>query len=153
MADVSSDLMYTCSLIEFIGRERRLHRGEVVEQLGRPAVARVYRHADVLHCEHIGSVADAYIELAGIGTGTYDNVAAARYLVPDYWTVGEVFSRLVEDVAGDGREEELTDDDYIDTIMAVYASWITDALSNYNSDFYYQPRDYIRECYRAGDVL
>lgn len=28
-----------------------------------------------------------------------------------------------------------------------------EAISNYNSDFFYQPRDYIRECYLAGDVI
>jgi len=37
-------------------------------------------------------------------------------------------------------------------LMEVYASWISDAISNYNTDFYYQSRDYICECYREGKV-
>lgn len=139
-----SALMYTCSLIEYIGRERRLRRGEVVAGLGEEAVARIYRHADVLHSEPIASVADEYAELCDLGKGTYDNVAACRYEVPDYWTVGEVFERLVEDVC---------QGDVVATLVEVYSSWMCDAIGNYNSDLYYQPRDYLRECYLAGEVL
>ena len=76
--------------------------------------------------------------------GTFDNVTTCRYEAPDYWTMGEVFERLIEDVS---------DGDVIATLRKVYASWICDALSNYNSDLYYQPRDYLRECYLAGEVL
>jgi hypothetical protein len=36
--------------------------------------------------------------------------------------------------------------------MEVYLSWIDAALSNYNTDFYYQPRDYIYECYKEGKI-
>jgi hypothetical protein len=27
-----------------------------------------------------------------------------------------------------------------------------DSLSNYNSDLFYQPRDYLRECYLGGEI-
>ena len=37
--------------------------------------------------------------------------------------------------------------------MEVYFYWIDAAISNYNTDFYYQSRDYIYECYMAGKVL
>lgn len=141
-----SDLFFTCSLIEFIGRDRKLARADVVSALGDEHLRRIYSHAEVLHCEPIEAVADAYIELAGIGTGDFDNVAAARYLVPDHWTVGAVFARLIEDVCP-------SDGEVIPTLRAVYASWICGAISNYNTDFYYQPRAYIAECYRQGAVL
>ena len=142
----NSALFFTCSLVEYIGRERKLTRRSVVSALGESHIRRIYSHADVLHCEPIAAVADAYIELADIGTGDFDNVAAARYLVPDYWTIGEVFARLIEDVRAPG-------DDAVSVLRDVYGSWISDALSNYNTDFYYQPRDYIAECYRQGTVL
>lgn len=141
-----SSLFFTCSLIEFIGRERKLACGDVAHALGQGHLRRIYSHADVLHCEPIAAVADAYVELAGIGTGDFDNVATARYLVPDYWAIGDVFARLIEDVCPG-------EDEVVPTIEAVYASWISDAISNYNTDFYYQPRDYIAECYRQGTVL
>ncbi len=141
-----SNLFFTCSLIEFIGRERKLVRRDVVSALGQGNLRRIYSHADVLHCEPIAAVAGAYVELAGIGTDDFDNVAAARYLVPDYWAIGDVFARLIEDVCPGEAE-------VVPTLEAVYASWISDAISNYNTDFYYQPRDYIAECYRQGTVL
>lgn len=68
-----------------------------------------------------------------------DNVAACRYTVPDYWTIGEVYERLIEDVTGEDEDDE----HLIDHLMEVYTSWIDDAISNYNSDFYYQSRDYL----------
>ena len=35
-----------------------------------------------------------------------DNVAACRYTVPDYWTIGEVYERLIEDVTGEDEDDE-----------------------------------------------
>ena len=139
-----SALMFTCSLIEYIGRERKLKRSDVVRALGENAIGRIYRHADVLHSEPIEHVASEYIELARIPAGSFDNVSACRYEVPDYWTIGEVYERLIEDVPCDGP---------VKGIIEVYTSWIDDAISNYNSDFFYQPRDYLRECYLVGEPL
>ena len=138
-----SALMYTCSLIEYIGRQQKLSRSDVVKALGKDLIKRIYKYADVLHCEPIERVADEYIQIANIGTGDFDNVAKCRYDVPDYWTIGEVYERLIEDVG---------DDDAANSIFTVYNSWINDAISNYNSDFYYQPRDYIKECYLENQV-
>ena len=39
------------------------------------------------------------------------------------------------------------------TNTQVFTSWIDGLLSDYNSAFYYQPRDYIAECYRQKMVL
>lgn len=41
----------------------------------------------------------------------------------------------------------------VETLLAVYTSWIDEKLSDYNSSFYYEPRDYIAECSRQGTVL
>lgn len=144
MTKYDSDLMFLCSLIEYIGRRQKRSRSEVVEELGKQTITRIYKYADVLHCEPIERVADEFVTLAGIGTGDYDNVAGCKYEVPDYWAIGEVYERLIEDVM---------QTDVIDTLLAVYSSWISEAISNYNSDFFYQPRDYIRECYLAGEVI
>lgn len=111
----NSALFYTCSLIEFIGREQKLRRSELVSLLGEKTIARIYRYADVFHCEPIEKAAGGFIENKNIPRGSYDNVAACRYTVPDYWTIGE-------------------------------------ALSNYNTDFYYQSWDYIFECYKEGKI-
>ena len=60
-----NDLFYVCSLIEYIGRERKLRRGDVVAALGEEAIRRIYRYADTFHCEQIAKVADDFIALPG----------------------------------------------------------------------------------------
>lgn len=142
----NSALFYTCSLIEFIGRERKLKRSELVQFFGKKVIERIYRYADVFHCEPIEKTADDFITNLNIPTGSFDNVSSCRYNVPDYWTIGEVYERLIEDVPGDDT------DHLIDILIEVYTSWIDDAISNYNTDFYYQSREYIFECYREGKV-
>ena len=144
MTKNDSALFYTCSLIEFMSRLRHLKRNVLVNLLGETIIGRIYRNSDVLHCEVIDSVADKFIELANIPEGDFDNVAACKYNVPDYWTIGAVYERLIEDVSDEINAK---------SIMTVYNSWVNDAISNYNTDFYYQPRDYIRECYLEGKVL
>lgn len=142
----NSDLFYTCSLIEYIGRKQKQKRETVVKLLGRETIRRIYRYADVFHCEPIAKTADDFIHICNIPVGAYDNLEKAKYEIPDYWTIGEVYERLIEDVSEDSTEA------IVDTIMAVYGSWISDAISNYNTDFYYQSREYICQCYTEGEV-
>ena len=140
-----NDLFYVCSLIEYIGRERKLRRADVVSALGEDSIRRIYRYADTFHCEQIAKVADDFITLRSIPSGDFDNVAKCRYAVPGYWDIGAVYARLIEVVA-DGA-------DPVSKLMEVYASWMSDALSRFNSDLFYQSRGYIAECYRAGRIL
>ena len=139
-----SDLFFTCSLIEYIGRKCKLQRKQVIEYLGIEYLKRIYKYAGTLHCEPIEKVADDYIGMRKIPVGDFDNVKACKYEVPDYWTIGEVYGRLIEDTGGD---------DIIEILVEVYNSWISDAISNFNSDFYYQSREYIYECYQQGKLV
>ena len=123
-----------------------MNRSELVRVMGEKTIRRIYRYADVFHCEPIEKIADDFITNLNIPKGAFDNVASCRYDVPDYWTIGEVYERLIEDISGDDEEH------IIDRLVEVYTSWINTAISNYNSDFYYQPRDYIRVCYEEGQV-
>lgn len=141
----NNDLFYTCSLIEYIGRSVKRTRKETVDFLGKDRIAQIYQYADVFHCEPIEKVADEWTRESGIIPGTFDNVAECRYRVPDYWDIGEVYERLIEDC--------YDDDQILCGIWEVYHSWIDDHISDYNTDFYYQPRDYIAECYRESKVL
>lgn len=141
----TNNLFYTCSLIEYIGRTVKRRRKEVVEQLGKETIERIYKYADVFHCEPIEKVADEFIEKCRIQKGDFDNEKECRYTVPDYWTIGEVYERLIEDV---GEDESI-----IDTLMNVYQSWIDRFLSDYNIAVYYQSREYIAACYKEGEIL
>lgn len=138
-------LFYTCSLIEYIGRQQKQKRSSIVKYLGKDTLKRIYEYSDVFHCEVIQQVADEFISICSIPEGNFDNVASCKYSVPDYWTIGEVYERLIEDI-------NFQDNDVISCLYKIYTSWIDDEISNYNTDFYYQPRDYIRECYKEGLV-
>lgn len=144
MAD-SNALFFTCSLIEQLGRKLKQPRGQVVKMLGDAGVKYLLRDADILHCEPIEKVAEDVITEFHLEPGTYDNVAAAEFAVPDIWTVGKVYARLIEDVSHDGCTAS--------ELQAVYTSWIDGAISDYNSSFYYEPREYLAESYREGRVL
>ena len=141
----NNHLFFTCSLIEYIGRRMKRARKEVVDYLGKDRIARIYEYADVFHCEPIEKVAAEFIEESGITEGNFDNVKECRYSVPDYWDIGEVYERLIED--------SYADEQIVDGIWEVYHSWIDAHISDYNTDFYYQPRDYIAACYKEGVVL
>lgn len=112
---------------------------------GKKAYSSVYEHADVFHCEPIEKVAEELIEECKIPKGSFDNVGACRYNVPDYWDIGEVYERLIED--------SYSDQDIEKGLWQVYHSWIDSSISDYNTDFYYQPRDYLAACYQDGSIL
>lgn len=85
----------------------RIHRKEnetasekVADYLGKH-IHRIYEHADVFHCEPIEKMAEELIEECNIPKGSFDNVGACRYTVPDYWDIGEVYERLIEDSYSD----------------------------------------------------
>ena len=67
--------------------------------------------------------------------------------MPDYWTIGKVYARLIEDISEDDIES------VINHLIEVYTSWISDAISNYNTDFFYQSREYIRVCCQEGEIF
>lgn len=78
---------FTCSLIEYMGRDRKRKRSEIVDCLGRERLERIYRYADVLHCEPIAKAADEFITQCQIRMGnmimlknaaTLQNVTAGR---------------------------------------------------------------------------
>ena len=137
-------LFFTCSLIEYIARITHNRRADVVDYLG-DNIRNIYKYADVFHCEPIEKVADDFIERNNVPTGDYDNMKTSKYEVPDYWDIGEVFERLIEDIS----DEKIS----ADIIIEVFSSWLAEKILNFNSDLYYQPREYLAECYRAGKIL
>lgn len=140
----SNALFYTCSLIEYITRATKHTHREVILMLASD-VDRIYKYHDVFHCEPIEKVANDFIQRCKITQGNIDYLSRCKYDIPDYWDIGEVFQRLIEDCFEPTR--------YIDGIKEVFSSWMAIKLSNYNSDLYYQPRDYLAECYRIGELL
>ncbi len=148
----NNDLFYTCSLIEYIGRAKKQKRSYVVAALGEKNLKQIYSYADVFHCEPIANTAGEFMETCGIEEGSFDNVAACKYEVPDYWTIGEVYARLIEDSLPKETLPNETDV-IVSKLIEVYSSWMDEAIQNYNTDFFYQPREYIAACFKEGSVL
>lgn len=146
----NNSLFFTCSLIEFIGRRMKKKRSDTVKALGDELLTRILRYADVLHCEPIERVADEFISLSGISEGSFDNAAQCRYRLPDCWDIGEVYCRLIEDILDEGENSV---NEILSALKEVYSSEISDRISDYNTDFYYQSRNYIKACYLAGEIL
>ncbi len=145
----NSSLFYVCSLLEYIGRLCKLERSVLVSKLGKENIKRLYKDAETLHCEPIEKIADEVISIYKIESGDYDNVAKCHYEVPDYWTIGEVYERLIEDICGDNNDTDFI----IENLFMIYTSWMDKAISNYNTDFFYQSREYIYESWKAGEIL
>ena len=140
----NNSLFYTCSLIEFISRQTKNNRKDVIEYLGED-LERIYNYEDVFHCEPIEKVANDFIIRNNISTGNFDNISKCKYNILDYWEIGEVFERLIEDI--------YDEKDIFRGIREVYSSWLAEKILNFNSDLYYQSRQYLAECYKAGKII
>ena len=140
----NNSLFYTCSLIEFISRQTKNNRKDIIKYLGED-LERIYNYEDVFHCEPIEKVANDFIIRNNISTGNFDNISKCKYNIPDYWEIGEVFERLIEDI--------YDEKDVFRGIREVYSSWLAEKTLNFNSDLYYQSRQYLAECYKAGKII
>ena len=120
----NNSLFYTCSLIEFISRQTKNNRKDIIEYLGED-LERIYNYGDVFHCEPIEKVANDFIIRNNISTGKFDNISKCKYNIPDYWEIGEVFERLIEDI--------YDEKDVFRGIREVYSSWLAEKILNFNS--------------------
>lgn len=89
----------------------------------------------------------SYCDHALVNSRNYKNVREC-HIQPDWLLVYRIVQDRIEDVTGEDEDDE----HLIDHLMEVYTSWIDDAISNYNSDFYYQSRDYLFACYQEGEI-
>lgn len=142
-----NDLFYTCSLIDYMARKTKNTRADIVNQLGKKRIEKIYDLADVYHCDNIERVSSDFIDEAQIKIGTFDNVQDCRYAIPSYWDIGKVYKRLIKQVA---QEEEKN---VIDALMEIYNSFISPKIDDYNSSLYYENPSYLLECYREKKIL
>lgn len=139
------DIFYVCSLIEYISRETNNHRSDVIAYFSVNDVARQLKLAEVNHCLPFEQVSDEMIEEYHIQNGEYDTVGECKYTVPSFTAIGKVYQRLVLAVA----EKEYA----AQTIIQVFSSFISDEISNFNSNVYYSNPDYLKCSYLEGKLL
>ena len=78
--------------------------------------------------------------------GTFDNVSACKYTVPTVTSIGRVYQTLILDVMK-------LYENIVETIKKVYSSFISEEISDFNSNVYYSNPDYIKCSYEAGELL
>lgn len=139
------DIYYVCSLIEFIARKTKNHRQDVIRRFSKADVERQLRLAEVNHCLSFEQVADELIEDYGISDGDFDTVKECRYDVPSFLSIGMLYQELVLST--------MKNEDAAQGIIDVFSSFISDEISDFNSNVYYTNPDYLRCSYLEGKML
>ena len=139
------DIYYVCSLIEFIARKTKNHRQDVIRHFSKADVERQLRLAEVNHCLSFEQVADELIEDYGISDGDFDTVKECRYDVPSFLSIGMLYQELVLST--------MKTEDVAQGIIDVFSSFISDEISDFNSNVYYTNPDYLRCSYLEGKML
>ena len=139
------DIYYVCSLIEFIARKTKNHRQDVIRHFSKADVERQLRLAEVNHCLSFEQVADELIEDYGISDGDFDTVKECRYDVPSFLYIGMLYQELVLST--------MKNEDAAQGIIDIFSSFISDEISDFNSNVYYTNPDYLRCSYLEGKML
>ena len=140
-----NDYFYVCALIEYIARETLNHRRDIVSAIGRKGVEKLLHDAEVDHCLSFEQVGDEVISYYKIKNGNFDTISACKYSVPSFLDIGKLYSIMIEDCAKPGNE--------VQELINIFNSFISDEISNFNSDLYYQNPDYLEWSYREGKLL
>lgn len=98
-----------------------------------------------LNCLSFEQVSDEVIEYYEIGSGSFDTVTNCKYSIPSYLDIGKLYSIMIEDCASEGEE--------IKELIKIFTSFISDEISNFNTDLYYQNPDYLECSYKEGRLL
>ena len=90
-------------------------------------------------------IEDEVISYYGIEQGNFDTVTGCKYSVPSFLDIGKLYSIMIEDCTNSGEE--------VQELLKIFSSFISDEISNFNTDLYYQNPDYLEWSYREGKLL
>lgn len=140
-----NDYFYVCSLIEYTARKTLNKRGTIVKALGEKGIDKQLCDAEVNHCLSFEQVSDEIIEQYNIQQGDFDTITDCKYTVPGYMDIGKLYSIMIEDCAKPGEETK--------ELIKIFCSFISDEISDFNTDLYYQNPSYLEWSYREGYLL
>ncbi len=140
-----NDYFYVCSLIEYIARETKNKRGVITGILGKKGIEKLLYDAEVDHCLSFEQVSDEVIEQYRISNGDFDTITECKYTIPSFMDIGKLYSIMIEDCAEPGKE--------IDELLKIFSSFISDKISDFRTDVYYQNPSYLECSYEAGYLL
>lgn len=139
------DIYYVCTMIEFVARETKNHRCDIISKISKKSIEHQLKVAEVNHCLSFEQVADEWIEQYAITEGTFNTIETCRYMVPSVPSIGRVYQQLVL--------ATLEGKDVAQAIIDVFSSFISDEISDFNTNVYYSNPDYLRCSYEEGRLL
>ena len=139
------DIYYVCTMIEFVARATKNRRKDVIARLSKRNIEHQLKVAEVNHCLSFEQVSDEWIEQYEIKTGNANEIDNCRYAIPSATSIGRVYQQLVLAI--------MKGEDVAQAIMDVFTSFISDEISNFNTNVYYSNPDYLRCSYEAGFLL
>ena len=117
----------------------------IIAYFDKDDLSRQLRLAEVNHSLSFEQVSDELIEEYNISNGNFDTVAECKYTVPSITSIGRVYQMLVLAVCKDDNVEQ--------AMIDVFSSFISDEISDFNSNVYYSNPDYLRCSYLNGMML
>lgn len=85
------------------------------------------------------------LEQYKIPDGDFDTITECKYTIPGFQDIGRLYSIMIEDCAEPGKE--------IDELLKIFSSFISDKISAFQTDVYYQNPSYLECSYEAGYLL
>ena len=146
MKNYDDDLFYVCTMIEYVARITHNRTKTIVDKLSDKALKHELKAASVNHCLSFEQVCDEWIEKYNIQNGSFDNITVCKYEVPSETSIGRVYQMLISSVCN-------SDDELVDNIRKVFNSFISDEISDFNSNVYYSNPNYIKCSYEEGKLL
>ena len=120
-----NDYFYVCALIEYIARETKNHRGDIVKAIGEEGIKKLLYDAEVNHCLSFEQVSDEVISYYQIKQGTFDTISDCKYSIPSYLDIGRLYSIMIEDCAETGAE--------VQELIKIFSSFISDKISDFKT--------------------
>ena len=139
------DIYYVCTMIEFVARATNNRRKDVVKKLTKKNIEHQLKVAEVNHSLSYEQVSEEWIEQYGIVEGNFDTIKECRYTIPSVTSIGRVYQQLVIETMEVNEEAQ--------AIIDVFSSFISDEISNFNSNVYYSNPDYLKCSYEEGVLL
>lgn len=113
--------------------------------MGREGIDKQIYDAEVNHCLSFEQVSNEIIQQYNISQGDFDTITGCRYRVPGFMDIGKLYCIMIEYCAEEGKET--------DELLKIFSSFISDKISDFQTDIYYQNPSYLECSYKAGYLL
>lgn len=140
---ITNDVLYFCTLLEFIRRSRNISISDIIGQLSKEDIKKELDDAEINHCYSFEEIAYEFCDKYNIEQTNLSEVVSN----PSFLAIGYVYKNLIIDVANK------KDEDIVNTIIEVFTSFIIDKISNYESDIYYSSSEFLLFSYLNGELL